>query len=114
MVFNVYTIRISDNIILNPLDAGIMLSYHLGKEFNSRWPGHRYPDGYYWWKTSIRAHVVTQTSVTVKLNQARIRSLTFFTEFNTNELYLISLVQNRHSLKPSDVIKVGYGVIGRF
>lgn len=113
LLFNTYSLRISDNLLFEPLRAGAMMSYHFGREFGSRWP-HRYPDGYYWWKTSVRAHLVTQTSLTIRLKNKGIHSLTGYIDLNTNELYLISYIQNRHSLSFRDIIKVGYGVRANF
>jgi hypothetical protein len=115
LVFNLLTFRTSDRITIEALNAGLMLSYHFGSEFRSRWPGQRYPEGYYWWKTSLKAHLLVQSAVTFQLDKkSRIHSLTGFIEFNTNELYLISLVQNRRSLRPADIIKLGYGLRATF
>lgn len=35
-------------------------------------------------------------------------------ELNTNEIYLVSYIQNAKSLRPSEVIKVGMGVRLKF
>lgn len=110
LVFNLYSIRLSDAVTLNPLDAGVMLSYHFGEQFHSRWPKYRYPEGYYWWRTSLRAHLLTQTSVTFELKDKQFHSLTAYVELNTNELYLITYLKNLHALTPFDVFKVGVGV----
>lgn len=109
-----WTVPVAPGVVLRPVDAGLMVSYHLGEEFRSRWPSHRYPDGYYWWRTSLRAHLVTQTSLTFRLKEASIHSLTAYLELNTNELYLISLVKNSGALSVRDIIKVGYGIRADF
>jgi len=114
LVFKTWTIRMSEGISFDPLQAGLMMSYHFGSEFRSRWPSHRYPDGYYWWKSSLHAHLVTQTSLTVQIRNGHVRSLTGFVDFNTNELYLISYMKNFHSLSFTDIIKVGYGIRANF
>lgn len=101
---------VSPRVLVNPFDAGLMISYHMGSNFSSTWPSHRYPENYYWWKTSIRFHLNAESSVTVRLRDHTIfKSLTGYIEINSNELYLVSLFQNLHSLKPSDVIKLGTG-----
>ena len=114
LVFNTYSFNLSERVRVHPLNVGAMLSYHFGSQFRSHWPGHRYPDGYYWWKTSLKAHLLTQSSVTVSFRDRHIRSMAVFVELNTNELYLISLVQNRHSLRLADIVKVGCGVRANF
>ena|SRR5687768_17228978 len=113
-LLNTWSLEISDRVQLNPLRFGLMTSYHFGREFRSRWPTHRYPDGYYWWKTSLRAHLLTETSLTVQLRRHAFHSLTGYIELNTNELYLISYFQNHRSLSLADIIKVGYGVRANF
>jgi hypothetical protein len=111
---NTYTFRISEALQFEPFRFGAMVSYHFGREFRSSWPTQRYPDGYYWWKTSLRAHVVSQTSLTLHLNNARLHSLTAYIDFNTNELYLISYFQNHRALRLADIIKAGYGLRANF
>jgi hypothetical protein len=113
-LLNTWSLRISDRVQLDPLRFGVMMSYHFGKEFRSQWPAHRYPDGYYWWKTSMRAHLVSETSLTIQLRRRDFHSLTGYIELNTNELYLISYVQNYRSLSLADIIKVGYGIRANF
>lgn len=110
ILYNTYSFRISRNLTFDPFRAGLMLSYHFGREFRTRWPSYRYPEGYYWWKTSLRAHLVTQTSLTFQLEGKRVHSVTGYIEFNTNELYFISYLKNRHALSLADIIKAGYGV----
>lgn len=114
LMFNISSLRISDHVMISPFNAGVMVSYHFGSQFKSRWPSHRYPDGYYWWKTSLRAHLAAETSVTFSFREEKSQSVSGFVAFNTNELYLISFLKNTRSLSLADIIKVGYGVRVRF
>ncbi len=109
-LFRTGTVALSRRTTLEPLSAGVMISYHFGSEFRSRWPGHRYPDGYYWWRTSLKAHVNTQTSLTYKLKSDKFESITGFIDLNVTELYLVSYLQNTRSLSITDILKIGYGV----
>jgi hypothetical protein len=110
LLFHTNTFKISKKIQIEPLASGIMLSYYFGDRFTSRWPDSRYPDGYYWWSTSFRAHVNIQTSMNFVIDRKRLKSITCYVDLNTNDLYLISYVQNRHSLKLMEIIKAGYGI----
>lgn len=110
LLFKTGTVRVSPRTSFAPLSAGMIISYHFGSEFRSRWPGHRYPDGYYWWRTSMRFHLNTQTSFTYRLKSDRVQSVTGFVDLNVNELYLVSYVKNARSLSITDIVKVGYGV----
>jgi hypothetical protein len=105
------TYKWSEKILVSPFDAGLMISYHMGSDFRSRWPTHRYPENYYWWQTSFRFHINYQPSVTYLLSEKNVfKSWTAYLDFNTNELYLVSYGKNLHSLKLSDVIKLGAGI----
>jgi len=103
--------RLSEKIVVNPFDFGLMVSYHMGSDFRTRWPSHRYPENYYWWQTSFRFHLNYQASLTYELSRKNIfKSWTAYLDLNSNELYLISYGQNHHSLKLGDIIKVGVGL----
>ena len=98
-------------VIISPYDIGLMISYHLGSDFRSRWPDHRYPENYYWWQTSFRFHLNYQPSVTVHIrNHTVFKSVTAYLDVNTNELYLVSLFQNLETLRPGDILKLGFGI----
>ena len=110
LLFNTWKIKISNSVDVCPLSAGIMISYHFGEALNSSWAEYRYPKGYYWWRPSIRAHINTQSSIVVKLKDKRIKSMDYFIDVNSNDLYLVSYFQNRKALGLTDILKVGYGV----
>jgi hypothetical protein len=102
--------RLTQHTSINPFDLGIMVSYHLGGDFRSTWPEHRYPENYYWWQTSFRFHLNLESSVTLKLREdTTFRMLTGYIELNSNELYLVSLFKNLHTLSLADVVKIGIG-----
>ena len=114
LFYEPWIFRPSSRLTINPIDVGMKVSYHFGDKFYTELPS-RYPDGYYWWKSALRFHVATQTSLTLNLNDHyKIKSVTGYVEFNTNELYLVSYIQNAKSLRLSEVIKVGMGVRLKF
>ena len=103
--------QVSERVVVNPFDAGLMISYHLGETFQSKWPEHQYPENYYWWRTSFRFHLNLESSVTMKMkDNTTFKAATGYLELNSNELYLVSLFQNRRSLMLWDVLMVGAGV----
>jgi hypothetical protein len=102
--------HISDRVFVNPFDAGLMISYHVGSDFRSTWPSHQYPENYYWWKTSLRFHLNLESSVTFVIRDYTIfKTVTPYVEFNSNELYLVSFFQNRNALRVTDIIMIGAG-----
>jgi hypothetical protein len=102
---------VSERIAINPFDFGVMISYHLGSDFRSRWPDHRYPENYYWWQTSFRFHLNAQPSVTVRIrDHTTFKTLTGYLDINSNELYLVSFFQNLRSIPAYKILKLGVGV----
>ncbi|CAG4994177.1 hypothetical protein DYBT9275_01337 [Dyadobacter sp. CECT 9275] len=109
-VYEPFIIKPSTKMNINVLDTGIRFSYQFGEDFHFRWPG-RYPEGYYWWKTALRAHLITETSITWKSPESNfIKATTGYIELNSNDLYLVSYFLNTKSLSPSDIIKIGAGI----
>lgn len=102
--------EVFDAVTVNPLDIGMKAVYHFGDQFYINWP-ERFPQGYYWWKSALRLHLLTESSVTVKLkNAGKIKSVTGYIEVNTNDLYLVSYVLNPSSLSILDIVKTGCGL----
>ncbi len=111
LVFAPAVYSVGKRITVNPFDIGFMISYHLGSNFRTRWPSHRYPENYYWWQTSFRVHLNYQPSLTIRLrDHTIIKSVSAYLDVNANELYLVSLFQNLESLRPGDVVKLGIGI----
>jgi hypothetical protein len=109
LIFIPRSYRISERAIINPFDAGLMVSYHFGEAFQSTWPSH-YPENYYWWKTTFRFHLNIESSITVKIrDHTTFKAITGYIEFNSNELYLVSFFQNMESLRLADVVMLGAG-----
>jgi hypothetical protein len=101
---------VSREVLVNPFDVGLMISYHLGDDFRSKWPEHQYPEHYYWWQTSFRFHLNIESSFTIRLrDHTTFKAVTGYIEMNANELYLVSYFQNLKGLAPTDVLKLGAG-----
>lgn len=110
LFFKPTTLTVWNRVKFNPVDVGIIASYHYGDNFESRWPEGVHPKGYYWWHPALRAHVGMESSVTYECKKGHaFKSVTGYIEFNTNELYLVSYFQNMKSLTPGDIIKLGAG-----
>ena len=99
---------------LFPLNPGAFISYHFGKEFDLYWDKDIYQEGYYWWSSAVRPHVSLSAELKLDgekvLKAGKIKAITLYTEFNTNELYLVSLIQNVGGLPLADIIKLGFGI----
>jgi hypothetical protein len=110
LFFKPAAFTIWNRVRLNPFDVGIMASYHYGDNFETRWPEGLRKRNYYWWHPALRAHLAMESSVTYEFKKGhRFTSATGYVEFNTNELYFISFVQNARSVSLWDIVKLGTG-----
>jgi hypothetical protein len=108
--FKPTTLTVWNRVKFNPVDVGIMGSFHYGDDFETHWPEGIHPKGYYWWHPALRAHIGMESSLTYECKKGHaFKSLTGYIEFNTNELYLISFIQNAQTLSAWDIIKLGAG-----
>ncbi|WP_235048413.1 hypothetical protein [Arcticibacter svalbardensis] len=99
---------------LYPVNPGAFISYHFGPQFDTQWDKDTYEKGYYWWSTAVRPHISIGTELKLDakkiLPSLGVKALRVYSEFNTNELYLISYYQNVGSLSITDIFKLGFGV----
>lgn len=110
LFYEPWHIRLSENAEINPADFGLMISYHTGDDFKMNVPDYFKSGNYYWWHTSLRVHLALETSVSINFDPSRFfKKFTGYVEFNTNDLYVVSILKNASTLKPHDLIKVGVG-----
>ncbi len=108
-----FHIRLNDRLGLEPLTSGIYISKIFGEYFWSRLP-EKYPKGYYFWAVNTRFHVFVGQSISFKASEKMIgKEMAFFYEFNTNDLYLISAVQNK-TIGLKDIVSLSFGLRYRF
>jgi hypothetical protein len=103
-------IRVNENVTVYPFNSGVYFCYTPGKEFSSDLPSW-YPDGYYWWSEAIRANIFIGGSV--KIATDRLKAATYLTpyyEVGTNEIKLVSYIQNKGSLNIWTILHAGIGV----
>jgi hypothetical protein len=106
-----WTVGLSEHMTLNPLDVGLMVSYHMGDDFKLSVPDYFASRNYYWWHTAMRLHLATESSLTIKMDPHRFfKKFTAYAELNSNDLYLVSFVSNAETLKFEELIKLGIGV----
>ena len=111
LIFNPKTYDIDSRLRLSPFDLGLMGSFHYGDNFETRWPEGVHPKGYYWWHPALRAHLILETSLNYEFAKGhRFQSVSGYIEFNTNELYLVSFIQNLKTVRLTDIVKIGIGL----
>jgi hypothetical protein len=106
-----WSLKLSEKTSFNPLDIGLIISYHTGENFKLSVPDYFASRNYYWWHTSMRIHAATETSLSIRMQRNRfVRKLTAYLELNTNDLYLVSYFTNAGTLKLTEMIKAGTGI----
>ena len=106
-----WSVTVSDQINLKPFSTGIYLNTVFGDEFWGKQPD-KYPHGYYWFSTRFRINIFIGQGWEYKLkrqNNKLFKSVTFFYEVSTNELYLYSAFTNSY-LKAKDILGLSLGV----
>ena len=74
----------------------------------------KYPENYYFWAVNTRFHIFMGEAISLKLKEKMIgKEVAFFYEFNTNDLYLISAIQNK-TIGLKDIVSLSFGLRYRF
>jgi len=109
-----WKIKISDGIKLYPANPGVFFTYHFGEQFDFYWDKDTYEDGYYWWSTALRPHISISTEVELDalkiFKTSKIKGIRLYSEFNTNELYLVSYFKNVGAVPLRNIFKLGIGL----
>lgn len=95
----------------NPITCGIYFNTVFDDQFWVNEPD-RYPKGYYGFSSKIRTHIFVGQRFTCNIRDSRIRhwkDITFFYEFSTCDLYIVSAFTNKY-LKLTDIISLSLGL----
>jgi hypothetical protein len=107
---SIINVKLSDKVRVTPLTAGINFCYTPGKEYSSDLPSW-YPKGYYWWSEAVRVNIFIGGHVDVLTNRmGRPRKLSSYYEIGTNEIKLVSYIQNSDALTVWNILHAGVGV----
>lgn len=104
-----WRLHLSPDISFEPFTTGIYMNKIFGEYFWSKLP-EKYPDGYYFWAINTRFNIFAGQAFTIDFDRKISgREFSFFYEFSTNDLYLISVVGNK-TITPWDIIGLSLGL----
>lgn len=106
-----WSIDLGKNFSTEPLACGLYLNTVFGDQFWVKEP-ERYPRGYYGFSSKIRIHVYLGQRLTYDINSNKrflAKSVTFFYELSTCDLYLVSAATNSY-LRPKDYLSLSFGL----
>lgn len=109
--FKPWNIDLKKGFSIEPLSCGLYLNTIFHDDFWASQPS-KYPNGYYAFSTKLRINVFAGQQITYNIEyekRRRARAVTFFYEFSTNELYIISAVGNKQ-LGLSDIVHLSLGL----
>ena len=113
-----FKIRINDVAVIYPANPGIFLSYTFGENLSFIFDKDQYSRGYYGWSEALRSHLSISNELELSgknlFSSKRNRSLVFYSEFNANDLYLVSWATNRDGLSFFKIFKLGVGAKIKF
>jgi len=106
-----WSLNLGRSFSTEPLTCGIYFNTVFGNEFWVHEPD-RYPKGYYGFSSKIRSHIFLGQRLTYDIDPQRrytAKSITFFYELSTCDLYLISAATNSY-LRPRDYLSLSFGL----
>ncbi|MET4107853.1 hypothetical protein [Hymenobacter sp. UYP22] len=111
LLYSPWTLPLSQRVSIKPLSVGGYFSYTHGN-INDEKPG-QYYKGYYWFSTNKRVGPLLGSRLSYALPATatgRTRNLSAYYELGSNDLYLISYVQNMKGLSPADILTLSLGL----
>jgi hypothetical protein len=104
-----FRINLKKGYLLEPLKMGTGISYSVGPQFHTTWPG-RYPDGYYWWTSSFRLTPFFGPTINRKVGHEHtlIKRIQLYAEVGTNDLALVSFIGNK-KLGFTEILNIALG-----
>ncbi|MDR2038597.1 MAG: hypothetical protein LBQ60_11805 [Bacteroidales bacterium] len=102
----------AESFSIEPLNCGIYFTTILNTEDFWVKQSSRYPDGYYWFSSRLRLNMYIGQSLTYHIpeNRKRVRrSVSFYYEISTNELYLITFIKNK-TIPLKDIFHLSFGI----
>jgi hypothetical protein len=113
-----FEIKVKNWAKIYPFNPGIFITYTFHKDLEARFSTDNYPDGYYYWSEAIRPHLAVSNEFQFIdagiLKKAGLKAISLYSEFNTNDYYLINFFQNPAELSFSDIFKLGVGLRLKF
>lgn len=101
-----------------PFNPGLFITYTAHSDLQLKFSKDNWPKGYYFWSEAIRPHLSFSNEIELTepkfIKAAGLKSLSVYSEFNSNEWYLVNYFQNVPEVSFKDVFKLGIGVRMRF
>ena len=118
LAYKPFEIKLSDWGKLYPFNPGFFLSYTFHEDLAFKYHSSEYPPGYYYWSPALRPHLSVSNEIEFSMAEIwdglGIKRIGIYTEFNTNDFYIVNYFQNTSSLSLSEVFQLGVGIRLKF
>jgi hypothetical protein len=109
-----FVIRIGDWAKVYPVNPGLFIRYTLNNNLGFNFDTVQYPKGYYYFSEAARPHLsISNEFQLIKgkvLDRTGLKAISIYSEFNTNDYYLVNYFQNTSALSVTDIFKLGIGI----
>ena len=113
-----FVIRLNKLGTIYPLNPGVFFTYTPHEDLQLKFSKDNWPKGYYYWSEAIRPHISFSNEFEFSepkfIKAAGLKSVSVYSEFNSNEWYLVNLFQNVPEMSFTEVFKLGIGIRLRF
>lgn len=113
-----FVIKVNKFGTIYPLIPGMFFTYTPHRDLQLKFSKDNWPKGYYYWSEAIRPHLSVTNEIEFSepkfIKAAGFKSVSLYSEFNTNEWYLVNLFQNIPEMSFTEAFKLGIGVRLRF
>jgi hypothetical protein len=113
-----FVIKVSNWAKIYPFNPGLFIRYTFNGNLGFNFDTVQYPKGYYYFSEAARPHLsftnefqLTKGKV---LERTGLKALSIYSEFNTNDYYLVNYFQNSTALSLTDIFKLGIGIRAKF
>jgi hypothetical protein len=101
--------QISEKTTWLPISIGGILAYNLDPGYSLAPSYKKYDQDYYWWSSGLRKHITVSTALKLKSKSCENKDLILYIEANTNDLYVLTLLDNVGEMKFTDIWFLGIG-----
>lgn len=113
-----FMINIGNFAKIYPFNPGIFIRYTLNNNLGFNFDTVQYPKGYYYFSEAARPHLSFSNEFQLikgkVLERTGLKALSIYSEFNTNDYYLVNYFQNTTALSVTDIFKLGIGIRAKF
>lgn len=106
--------KISERTSWLPINIGGALAYNLGSGYSLIPSYKKYDRDYYWWSSGLRKHITLSTAIKLSPKSGENKDILLYLEANTNDLYLMTWIDNPGNMSILDIMFLGVGVKSLF